>query len=125
MTNKLSKRFNYKKILLLNICLLLTLQNKLTLLFINKFCNEFSMTQNKRKNSNFLIFELISVFILIEIVVEKTSFVSIKEQILNNFTSMFRFASVAIIISKKNVKTMLESSYNKSQKSIKFLIQKL
>ena len=107
---------------MLNICLLLTLQNKLTLLFINKFCNKFSITQNKRKNSNFLIFELISVFTLTKTIIKKTFFVNIKKQILNNFVSMFRFVNIAIIILKKNVKIMLKSSYNKSQKLIKFLI---
>ena len=121
-TNKSSKRFDYKKISLLNIRLLLMLQNKLTLLFINKFCNEFSITQNKRKNSNFLIFELILVFTLTETVIEKTFFVNIKKQILNNFILMFRLVDIAIVISRKNVKTMLKDSYNESQKSIKFLI---
>jgi len=40
----LSKRFNYKEVLLLNIKLLSTLQNKLTLLF-----NKNLLTQNKQK----------------------------------------------------------------------------
>ena len=102
-----------------------TLQNKLTLSFINKFRNEFSITQNKQKNSNSLIFELISIFTLTETVIKKTFFVNIKKQILNNFVSMFRFTNIAIVILKKNVKAMLKSLYNKSQKLIKSLIQKL
>ena len=51
--NELSRRFNYKKISSLNIKLLLTLQNKLTLSL-----NEKSLTQNERKNSVELIFVL-------------------------------------------------------------------
>ena len=113
-TNELLKRFNYKKISLLNIRLLSMLQNKLTLLFTNKSRNKFSITQNKRKNSNLLTFKLISIFILIEAVIEKTFFVNIKKQILNNFVSMFQLANVAVIISKKNVKAMLKNLYNKS-----------
>jgi len=51
LTNKLLKRLNYKEILLLNTRLLLTLQNKLTLLF-----NKDLLTQSKRKILNNLIF---------------------------------------------------------------------
>ena len=51
--NDSSKRLDYKKISLLKITLLLTLQNKLTL-----SSNEKSLTQNERENSIELIFIL-------------------------------------------------------------------
>ena len=51
--NGLSRRFDYKKILLLKITLLLMLQNKLTL-----SSSEKSLTQSERKNSIELIFVL-------------------------------------------------------------------
>ena len=53
LTNELSRRFDYEKISLLNIKLLSTLQNKLTLSL-----NEKSLTQNEQKNSIKLIFVL-------------------------------------------------------------------
>jgi hypothetical protein len=51
LTNKSLKRFNYKEISSLNTRLLLTLQNKLALLF-----NKNSLMQSKRKASINLIF---------------------------------------------------------------------
>jgi hypothetical protein len=53
LINKSLKRLDYKKILSLNTRLLLTLQNKLTLLF-----NENSLAQNKRE----ILINLILVF---------------------------------------------------------------
>ncbi len=50
LTNKLSKYFNYKEILLLNTRLLSILQNKLTLLL-----NKNLLTQSKQKILNNLI----------------------------------------------------------------------
>ncbi len=50
-TNKSSKRLNYEEVSLLNTRLLLTLQNKLTLLF-----NENSLTQSRRETSINLTF---------------------------------------------------------------------
>ena len=69
-TNESSKRFDYKKISLLNIRLLLTLQNKLTLSSIEI---KISITQNKQKMLN-LIFES-SIYILnnVKIVRDETS----------------------------------------------------
>ena len=122
-TNKLLKRFNYKKISTLNTKLLLTLQNKLTLSFIE---NEISITQNKRNNFASLLFSF-SVYTLnaVKIFVNETLFANFKKQILNNSALMFQLTNVAIIISPKNVKIVLKNSYEKSQKSIKFLIKKL
>ena len=121
-TNKSSKRFDYKEISTLNTKLLSTLQNKLTLSFIE---NKISITQNKQNNFKNLSF-LFSIYTLnaMKIVVDETSFVNIKKQILNNFASMFQLTNVAIIISRKNVKIISKNSYEKSQKLIKFLIKK-
>ena len=99
-TNESSKRFNYEKISLLNIRLLLTLQNKLTLSLLKN-----SMTQNKRKMSKNLIFEsLIYTSNVVKIVRDETSSQNIKKQIQINFASMFQLTNVAIIISKKTSK---------------------
>ena len=117
-TNASFRRFDYEKISSLNIKLLSTLQNKFALSFID----EISMTQNERKNF-IMSFQFETIFTLAEAVVEKTFFVNIKKQILNDFASMFQLANVAIIISKKNVKIMIENVYEKSQKSMKFLIK--
>ena len=43
-------------------------------------------------------FQFEIIFTFVEIVVEKTFFVNIKKQILNDFALMFQFANVAIII---------------------------
>ena len=119
-TNKSSKRFDYKKNLLLNIRLLLTLQNKLTLSLLKN-----SITQKKRKMLKNLIFEsLIYISNVVKIVHNKTSLQNIKKQIQINFVSMFQLTNVTIIISKINVKIISKKSYEKSQKSIKFLIKK-
>ena len=114
------RRLDYEEISSLNIKLLSTLQNKFALSFID----EISMTQSERKNF-VMSFQFEAIFTFVEVVVEKTFFVSIKKQILNDFASIFQLANVAIIISKKNVKIMIESVYEKSQKSMKFLIKKL
>ena len=102
--------------------MLSTLQNKLTLSFIE---NEISMTQNKRNDFKNLSFSF-SIYTsnVVKIVVDETSFVNIKKQILNDFASMFQLTNVAMIISRKNVKIMSKNLYEKSQKSMKFLIKK-
>ena len=112
-TNKSLKRFDYKKISLLNICLLLTLQNKLTLSLIEI---EISITQNKRKMSN-LIFES-SIYILnvVKTVHNKTSLQNIKKQIQINFVSMFQLTNITIIISKKKHQNYIEKIVRKIAK---------
>ena len=109
-TNESSKRFDYEKISSLNIRLLSTLQNKLTLSLLKN-----SITQNKRKMSKNLIFES-SIYTsnVVKIVRDKTSSQNIKKQIQINFASMFQLTNVTIIISKKNVKIISKKSYEKS-----------
>ena len=70
LTNESSKRFNYKKISLFNIRLLLTLQNKLTLSSIEI---EISMTQNKQKMLNLIFESSIYTLNVVKIVRDKTS----------------------------------------------------
>ena len=119
-TNESSKRFDYEKISLLNIRLLLTLQNKLTLSLLKN-----SITQNKRKMSmNLISKSLIYTSNVVKIICNETSSQNIKKQIQINFASMFQLTNVAIIISKINVKIISKKSYKKSQKSMKFLIKK-
>ena len=119
--NESSKRFNYKKNSLLNIRLLLTLQNKLTLLLIEI---KISITQNKRKMSNLIFESLIYISNIVKIVYNETSLQNIKNQIQINFVLIFQLTNVTIIILKKNVKIISKKSYKKLQKSIKFLIKK-
>ena len=119
-TNKSSKRFDYKKISSLNIRLLLTLQNKLTLSLLKN-----SITQNKREMSKNLISKS-SIYTsnVVKIVRDETSSQNIKKQIQINFASMFQLTNVTMIISKMNVKIISKKSYEKSQRSMKFLIKK-
>ena len=88
-TNELSKRFNYEKISLNKTTLLSMLQNKLTLSNINNLL--FSISQNKRKNSNNLNFKLISILIsnVIKIINNKTLSQNIKKQLQINFALIF------------------------------------
>ena len=120
-TNESSKRFDYKKISSLNTRLLSTLQNKLTLSSLEI---EISMTQNRRKMSNLIFESLIYTSNAVKTVRDETSSQSIKKQIQINFASMFQLTNVTIIISKMNVKIISKKSYEKSQKSMKFLIKK-
>ena len=60
---------------------------------------------------------------VVKIVRNKTSSQNIKKQIQINFASMFQLINITIIISKINVKIISKKSYEKSQKSIKFLIK--
>ena len=75
-TNESSKRFDYEKISLLNIRLLLTLQNKLTLSSIEI---EISMTQSKRKMSNLIFESSIYTLNVVKIVRDETSSQNIKK----------------------------------------------
>ena len=120
-TNESSRRFNYEKISSSNTRLLSTLQNKLTL---SSFEIEISMTQSRRKMSNLTFESSIYTSNVVRIVRDETSSQSIKKQIQINFASMFQLTNVTIIISKINVKIISKKSYEKSQKSMKFLIKK-
>ena len=101
------------------------LQNKLTLSNIDNL--SFSVSQNKRKNSNNLNFKLISILTLnvVKIVNNETLSQSIKKQLQINFASIFQLTNVSVIIPRKNVKILPKKTYKKSMKLIKFLIQKL
>ena len=97
-----------------------TLQNKLTLSLLKN-----SITQNKREMLiNLISKSLIYTLNVIKIVRDETSSQNIKKQIQINFASMFQLINVTIIISKINVKIISKKSYEKSQKSMKFLIKK-
>ena len=74
-TNESSKRFDYKKISLLNICLLSTLQNKLTLSLLKN-----SITQNKREMLiNLISKSSIYTLNVVKIVCNETSSQNIKK----------------------------------------------
>ena len=105
--------------------MLSTLQNKLTLSNIDNLLS--SVSQSKRKSSNNLNFKLISILILnvVEVVNNKTLSQSIKEQLQINLASMFQLTNVSVVILRRNVRTLLEKTYEESMKSIKSLIQKL
>ena len=121
-TNESSKRFDYEKISSLNTRLLSTLQNKLTLSSLEI---EISMTQSKRKMSNLIFESSVYTSDAVKTVRDETPSQSIREQIQINLASMFQLADVAMIISRKNVKIISKKSYEKSQRSMKFLIKKL
>jgi len=74
----LSRCFNYKEVLLLNTRLLLTLQNKLTLLF-----NKNSLMQSKRKILINLIFVFQNKLVLLS---NKKLLTQSEQKILNNLT---------------------------------------
>ena len=105
-----------KKISSLNIKLLSTLQNKLTL-----SSNEKSLTQNEREKSNVLIFKL-NDLINVTIVDERT-FSQNKRELLKNLISIFQFINVQIIISRKKIRDMSKNFCENFQKSMKFLIK--
>ena len=119
-TNEPSKRFDYEKISSLNTRLLSTLQNKLTLSLLKN-----SITQSRREMSKNLISKS-SIYTsnVVKVVRDETSSQNIKKQIQINFASMFQLTNVTMIISKMNVKIISKKSYEKSQKSMKFLIKK-
>jgi len=81
LTNKFSKCFNYKEISLLNTRLLLTLQNKLTLLF-----NKNSLTQSKRK--------ILIIQNKLALSFNEKLLVQSKRKILNNLTFVLQLARV-------------------------------
>ena len=101
------------------------MQNKLTLSNIDNL--SFSISQNKRKDSNNLNFKLTLILTsnVVKIINDKTLSQSIKKQLQINLASMFQLTNVLIVISQKNVKILSKKPYEKPIRSIKFLIQKL
>ena len=88
-TNDLSRRFDYKKISTLNTKLLLTLQNKLTLLL-----NEESLTQSDRKNSIELILMLQLTEVSINIDAKLVELTRNRQKILTKLISMFKLTDI-------------------------------
>ena len=119
-TNELSRRFDYKKISSLNIKLLSTLQNKLTL-----SSSEKSLMQNERKNLIELIFVLQLTKMSISIDAELIKLTRNKRKILTKLISMFKLIDIQIVISRKVINDIFDDFYKKSLKSMKFLIKKL
>ena len=109
-----------KKISSLKITLLSMLQNKLMLLF-----NEKSLTQKRQKYS----VELILVLQLIEILIKfNAKFIKLmrnKRDILTELVFMFELIDIQIIISRKIINNILNNSYEKSKRFMKFLIKEL
>ena len=116
--NESSKRLDYEKILSLNIKLLSTLQNKLTLSL-----DEKSLTQNERENSIELIFVLQLIKILININAKLVELTRNKRKILIKLILMFKLIDIQIIIFRKVINNIFDDFYKKSLKSMKFLIK--
>ena len=119
-TNEPSRRPDYEKISLLNTKLLLTLQNKLTL-----SSNKESLTQSERKNLIKLTLVLQLTKMSINIDVKLVKLTRNKRKILTKLASMFKLTDIQIIIFRKIINDILDDSYEKSLKSMKFLIKKL
>ena len=118
--NESSRRFDYEKISSLNTKLLSTLQNKLTL-----SSNEESLTQSGRKNSIKLIFVLQLTEMLINIDAKLVELTRNKRKILTELISMFKLINIQIVIFRKVINDIFDDFYEKSLKSMKFLIKKL
>ena len=118
--NKSSRRFDYEKISSLNTKLLLMLQNKLTL-----SSNEKSLTQNERKNSIELTFVLQLTEMSININTKLVELTRNRRKILTKLISMFKLIDIQIVIFRKVINNIFDDFYEKSLKSMKFLIKKL
>ena len=118
--NESSRRLDYEEISSLNIKLLSTLQNKLALSF-----DEKSLTQSERKNSMNSIFVFYLTNVQVSAIDERYSFSQSKREILKDLTLMFQLIEIQIVISRKKMRDIFETTYEKSQRSIKFLIKKL
>ena len=115
-TNESSKRSNYEEISSLNIKLLSTLQNKLTL-----SSSEKSLTQSEREKLNVLTLKS-NVLIDVTIVDERTLSQN-KRELLKDLVSMFQLVEIQIVISRKKIRDMSKKLYERFQKSMKFLIK--
>ena len=118
--NDSSRRFDYERVSTLNIKLLSTLQNKLAL-----SSNEESLTQSDRKNSVELIFVLQLTEVSISIDAELVELTRNRRKILAELTSMFKLTDIQIVISRKVINDISDDLYEKSLRSMKFLIKKL
>ena len=118
--NNSSKRLDYERISSLKITLLSTLQNKLTLL-----SNEESLTQSERKNSIELTFVLQLTEMSIRSDAELAKLARNKRNILVELVLMFKLTGIQIVISRKIINDVSDSSYKKSKRFMKSLIKKL
>ena len=87
--------------------------------------DEKSLTQNDRKNSVELIFVLQLIEMLINIDAKLVELIQNKRKILAKLTSMFKLIDIQIVISRKVINDISDNFYEKSLKSMKFLIKKL
>ena len=97
-----------------------TLQNKLTL-----SSDEESLTQSDRKNSVELTFVLQLAEVLINIDAKLIKLTRNRRKILTELISMFKLINIQIIISRKIINNIFNDLYEKSLKSMKFLIKEL
>ena len=86
--------------------------------------NEKSLTQNERKNSIKLIFILQLIKISIRFDAKLAKLMRNKRDILIKLIFMFKLIDIQIVISKKIINDVSDNFYEKSKKSIKFLIKK-
>ena len=105
---------------MLNTKLLSTLQNKLALSL-----NKKSLTQNDRKNSIKLTFVLQLTEVLININAKLVELTRNKRKILAELVSMFKLINIQIVIFRKVINNIFDDLYEKSLRSMKFLIKKL
>ena len=117
--NESLKRFNYEKILSLNIKLLSTLQNKLTL-----SSDEKLLTQNEQENLIKLTFVLQLTKMSIDIDAKLVKLTRNRRNVLTKLISMFKLIDIQIVIFRKVINDILDDFYKKLLRSIKFLIKK-
>ena len=96
------------------------MQNKLTL-----SSNEKSLTQNERNDLIKLIFVLQLTEMLINIDAKFVELTRNRRKILAELTSMFKLIDIQIVIFRKVINDIFNDFYEKSLKSMKFLIKKL
>ena len=87
--------------------------------------NEESLSQSDQKNSVELIFVLSLAEMLINIDAELVELTRSKRKILAELISMFKLIDIQIVIFRKVNNDISDDLYEKSLKSMKFLIKKL
>ena len=109
-----------KEISSLKITLLLTLQNKLALSL-----SEESLTQSRQENSVELILVLQLAEVSIRFDAELAKLTRNRRDILTKLALMFKLTDIQIVISRKVINDVLDNSYKKPKKFMKFLIKEL
>ena len=87
--------------------------------------NEESLTQNERKNSVELTFVLQLAEMAIRFDAKLAKLTRNKQDILAELVLMFKLINIQIIISRKVINDVLDDSYEKLKRFMKFLIKKL